>query len=125
MCMHAGNYIEVVSRAFNLFILYNMEKISYDYSLKNIPIPSKTSYNLKLIEKIDSVIKRMRWREYFFLNEGKCESNNKNTFGFRSKYHPPQSFELEKFEKDLFSIVNSIKLNIITRMISNKSLMQI
>lgn len=26
-------------------------------------------------------------------------------------YHPPQSFELKKIEKDLFNIVNSIKLS--------------
>ena len=87
-----------------------MEKLNYDYSLKNIQIPSKTSYNLKLIEKIKSVIKQMRWKVYFLLNEGKCRSDNKNTFGFRSRCHPPQSFELEKFQKDLFNIKNSIKL---------------
>ena len=94
-----GNYIEVIGRAL------------YDYSLKNIPIPSKTSYNLKLIEKIESVIKRMWWKAYFFLNEGKCQSDNKNTFGFTSRYHPTQIFELEKFEKDLFNIANSIKFS--------------
>ena len=75
-----GNYIEVVGRALYLFILYSMEKISCDYSLKNLPIPSKTFYNFKLIEKIQSVIKRMRWKAYFFLNEGKCQIDNKNTF---------------------------------------------
>ena len=88
-----------------------MEKISYDYSLKNIPIPSKTSCNLKLIEKIESVIKRMRWKAYFFLNEGKCQSDNKNTFGFRSRYHLSQRLELEKFEKDLFNCISSIKFS--------------
>ena len=51
----------------------------------------------------------MRWKEYFFLNEGKCESENKNTFGFISRYPPLQSFELGKFEMDLFIIVNSIE----------------
>ena len=66
-----GNYIEVIRRVLNLLILKNMDKTSYDYPLKNIPIPSKTSYNLKLIEKIESVIKRRRWKAYFFLNERK------------------------------------------------------
>ena len=32
-----------------------------------IPISSKTSFNLKLIEKIENVIKWMRWTAYFFL----------------------------------------------------------
>ena len=88
-----------------------MEKISYNYSLKNIPIPSKASCNLKLIEKIESVMKWMRWRAYFFLNEEKCESDHKYNFGFKSKYHLPQSFDLEKFEKDLFNIVCSTRFS--------------
>ena len=33
----------------------------YDYSPKNIQTLTKTSYQLSLIEKIESVIKRMRW----------------------------------------------------------------
>ena len=45
------------------------------------------------------------------LNEGKCQSDNKNTFGFRSRYHLSQSYELEKFEMDFFNIVNSIKFS--------------
>ena len=81
---------EVIGRALYLFILYSMEKTNYGYSLKNIPVPSKRSYNLKLIEKIESVIKQMRWKTYFFLNGGKCQSDNKNTFEFRSRYHRPQ-----------------------------------
>ena len=31
-----------------------MEKINFNYSLKNIPTPSKSSYQLKLIDKIES-----------------------------------------------------------------------
>ena len=82
-----------------------MEKISYDdFSLKNIPIPSKTSYDLKLIEKIEGVIKRMPWKAYFFLNERKCQSDNKNTFGFRLRYHPPQTLTC-KNSKRIYSIL--------------------
>ena len=47
----------------------------------------------------------------FFLNEGKCKIYNKSTFGFRLRYHPSQSLELEKFENNLFNIVNSIKFS--------------
>ena len=62
-----------------------MEQLGYDYSLKNIPILSKTAYNLKLVVKIQSIIKRIRWKAYFFLNDGKFESENKNTSRFRKK----------------------------------------
>ena len=64
-----------------------MEKVYFNYLLKNIPLPSRTSYKLQLIDKIESVIKRMRWKAQFFLNnnkknkeEAKCE-----TFGFKLK----------------------------------------
>ena len=64
-----------------------MEKIYFNYLLKNIPLPSRTSRKLQLIDKIESVIKRMRWKAQFFLNnneknkeEAKCE-----TFGFKLK----------------------------------------
>ena len=46
-----------------------MEKLSFDYSLKNIPLPDKRSYKLKLIEKIESVIKRMLWETHLFLSK--------------------------------------------------------
>ena len=44
-----------------------MERIKFDYSLKNIPTPSKIWYQLRLIDKIESVIKRMHWKAHFFL----------------------------------------------------------
>ena len=43
-----------------------MEKINFNYSLKNIPTPSRSSYQLKLIDKIESAFKRMRWKAFFF-----------------------------------------------------------
>lgn len=41
----------------------------------------------------------------------KVESENKNTFGLRSRYHLPQSFELEEIEEGLLNIVNSVKFS--------------
>ena len=89
-----------------------MEKINYNDSLKNIPTPSITSYQLKLIEKVESVIKRMRWKAHFFLNGDNTEEIRKETFGFKSRHHPPQPTELEMFEKDLLHIINSIEFRI-------------
>ena len=68
-----------------------MERINFNYSLKNIPIPTKSANCLKRIDKIESVIKRMRWKAFFFLacNSSNANSNNcdnmKETFGFKSK----------------------------------------
>ena len=95
-----------------------MERINLNYSLKNIPILIKSSYQLKLIDKIESVIKRMKWKTLFFLrgnsNTNKAKNNDtteseKDTFGFKSKQHPAQINELQSFEKDLLDMIKSIK----------------
>ena len=92
-----------------------MERINFSYSPKNIPIPTKSAYCLKVIDKIESVIKRMRWKALFFLacNSSNGDSNNcdnmKETFAFKSKNHPAQSNELKNFEKELLDIIPSIK----------------
>ena len=77
--------------------------------LKNIPTPSNTSYQLMLIEKVESVIKRMQWKAHLFLNGNNMEETRKETFGFKSRHHPPQPTKLEMFEKVLLHIINSIK----------------
>ena len=39
-----------------------MEMKSFDYSLKNIPIPSQRKYLKCMVEKVESFIKRSRWK---------------------------------------------------------------
>ena len=43
-----------------------MEKSQSDYSYKSIPIPTEKNYKLQLMEKIELVIKRMRWKAHFY-----------------------------------------------------------
>ena len=88
-----------------------MEKIYFNYSLKNIPVLSSTSNKLQLIDKMESVIKRMRWKAHLFLNnnEKNKEEAKRETFGFKLKHHPGQLREVDNFEKDLFNIVASLK----------------
>ena len=62
-----------------------MEKINFNYSLKNIPTPSRSSYQLKLIDKNESVIKRMRWKAFFFLKDNNSNETERETFAFKSK----------------------------------------
>ena len=61
-----------------------MEKSEIKYSLKNIPIPPKVSYLSNLIDKIESLVKRMRWRGFYYLNQRKCDNIIKETFNFKS-----------------------------------------
>ena len=88
-----------------------MELLNTNYSMKNTPTPSQEFYKLLLIDEIESVIKRMSWKAYFFMeNKVKNEKEpRKEASGFNSKYHPSQSKYLEALEKDLFGITSTLK----------------
>ena len=95
-----------------------MKRINLNCSLKNIPIPTKSSSQFKLIDKIGTAIKRMRCKTLFFLrdnsdinkaNNNDISESEKETFGFKSKQHPAQINELQNFEKDLLDIIKSIQ----------------
>ena len=110
-----------VSRTLSLFIYnYKMNSHKFNYCLKNIPIPDDTSYKLLLIEKIESFIKRIRWKAFFFLNTNEnnndetdnisgTQNDNKNNFGFKTKNTPPHIAELEEFKDDLFMLAKNTK----------------
>ena len=55
-----------------------MERIKFDYCLKNKPMASRNSYQLQLIDKIESVIKLMRWKVNFFLTNTYDTKDNMN-----------------------------------------------
>ena len=90
---------------------YKYEKIFFKYSQKNIPVPSRTSYKLQLIDKMESVIKRMRWKAHFFLNneERNKEEMKRENFGFKSEHQICQLRQLDNLEKDWFNEVASLK----------------
>ena len=78
------------------------KRINNDYSLKNTPIPSADSYKRRLIEKVESVLKRMSWSAFFFLRGSEMvEEEESNNYGFRSRTCPPQIEELMPFEDDI------------------------
>ena len=90
-----------------------MEKLQLDYSYKNIPIPTERNYKLQLMDKIELVIKRMRWKAHFY-NERKDAKENEThtiseTYGLKSLNCPPQVRELIQFESDLLDIIKSLK----------------
>ena len=84
-----------------------MEKINLNYSLKNIPTPDKNAYELLLIDKIEAVVRRMRWKLHWANNEDERETSE--NFGFKSRKTPPVQRELENFETDLFNIATKLK----------------
>ena len=84
-----------------------MERLYTDYSNKNIPIPSQNEYRLQLISKVEHLLKRMRWKTLQF--QGKLESDNKETYGFKSRKCPNGIDELSKFEDDLMLMIKNIE----------------
>jgi len=86
-----------------------MEKTNLHYSTKNIPIASNREYTMKLIEKIEAVIRRMRWKAIFFEPDDKQEDKKIETYGLKTTSTPQQVPELIDFEKELISIVRKLK----------------
>ena len=95
-----------------------METFKIEYLTKNIPQPSKHEYKIKLIHKVESVIKRMRWKTLDFL--GKLDSTRKETYGFNSCKCPTIVDELSDFENELMLLVKNIEFkNIINNFQKN------
>ena len=87
-----------------------IKKLQFDYSYKNIPIPTERNYILQLMEKIELVITRMRWKAHFY-NEKKDVKENKTqmipeTYSLKSLNCPPQVKELTRFESYLLDMIN-------------------
>ncbi len=78
------------------------------FSLKNIPIPSQDAYLRNLIEKVENVLKRMRWKAHFFLKGDKISDQN-NPFGLPSNKTPPTILEMKSFENDVINLTENIK----------------
>lgn len=90
---------------------------TFNFSLKNIPIPRVDEYMKTLIHKTESFITRLRWKALFLLkrdekesdDDGDDEETEKGTFGFKSSKPPPPLKETANFEKDLWQLVASIQ----------------
>ena len=72
-----------------------MKKLQFDYSYKNIPIPTERNYKLQLIEKIELVITRMWWKAHFYNERKDAKKNETQTipknYGLKSLNYPPPS----------------------------------
>lgn len=86
-----------------------MERVNFGYSMKNIPIPSTKEYKKSLIEKTESVLKRMRWKAFHFLNRTVNKQENKETYGFKTSKYPPQPDEMKPFEDDVLKMVEMVE----------------
>ena len=91
-----------------------MEQVNFNYSLKNIPLPNKDTYWKNLIHKLETFIKRIRRKAFFFENKNECTSEITTNFGFKSVKAPPKNNQLNQFESDFYGIVRNIKFKKVT-----------
>ena len=94
--------------------------------MKNIPIPARFEYQKMLALKVESFVRRLRWK-MIFIKPSKEDLNNttfigpETTYGFRSEAKPRFVPELAAFEGDLFDLIRtSIKLRLKLRTRSKK-----
>ena len=90
--------------------LSKIERFDINYSKKIIPLPSEKQCELQLISKVESVIKRMRWKAMQFLGNLTyfLDQNRTEKYGFKTKKCPPAIEELTEFESDLVSMIKNI-----------------
>lgn len=67
------------------------------------------SYLKCMTEKVESFIKRMRWKAYFYDNQTEDNGEMKSNFGFKSTTSPPQNQNLTAFENDLYEMLRKIE----------------
>ena len=91
-----------------------MERVNLGYSVKNIPTPSERTYKKQLVESIEAVIKRMRWKAIFFDPEQDAttriteETQEIETYGLKTARCPAKVNSMKKFEADLIHIADNI-----------------
>ena len=88
-------------------LVLNMEKVSFDQSLKNIPVPDIKTYRESLIGSLDKVIKSFRWKAKFFLKPRAKQS--KENYGLKTIKSPETIPELKNFENDLIKMAQNIE----------------
>ena len=91
-----------------------MERLNFagKYSFKNIITPKKLEWNKQLVHSIEKVLRRMRYRAYYYLQLGEehCENNDISIDEitepgrfkdlFKSGAKPPIIKEMQSFETE-------------------------
>jgi len=93
-----------------LLPIETIEKTNLHYSSKNIPVANDRIYKMKLIEKIEAVIKHMRWKAIFFENtDDKDNIDHNENYGLKSKNTPKVIAEMINLEKELIEMAKNVK----------------
>ena len=85
-----------------------MKKASFDYSLKNIPIPPNDNHARGMVIKCEHFLQRLRWKVIHFFNKSENQPAT-NNFGFKTPKSAPQHKSLVNFENDLGHLVSNLE----------------
>ena len=84
--------------------------VTLGYSSKNIPLPSNEAFMKRMIEMVESVLKRMRWKAFHFLRgDGTKRKDEEEKYGLKSQRCPPQVDELRLFESDMMKLIENLE----------------
>lgn len=89
-----------------------MDKVNFNYSMKNIFIPTRKEYSLQLTNSTRVLVHNLRWRGEFSLR--KKPAVGKSTYGFKSLKHPKPVPEMKHFEEKLYEMVKNIEFREVT-----------
>ena len=81
-----------------------MERVKFNYSMKNTPTSCKDAFLKSLIFSLERFIKLIR---ISFRNKMKLVMQL-NNFGFKPVLTPPKNEHLNAFEEDLYELVRNI-----------------
>lgn len=87
---------------------FNMEKVNFKFSTKNVPFFGPESYTKRLIEMTEKFIRRMRWKAFFFLNPT-SQTEVQVNYGFNSTNTPPPIAEMKTFEEKIENLIKNIE----------------
>ena len=62
-----------------------------------------------MIFKLESFIKRIRWKAFFYEKSENTPETTVGNFGFKSVRTPPKNEHLNEFETDLYDMVPNIQ----------------
>ena len=96
-----------------------MDTLNIPYSRKNIPLPTKFSYQKQLVKATEKFMRNLRWKVFFFLNPTQ-KGVKKESFVFKSSNNPPFMKEIKPFEDDMFDLVHNIKFKPFTNEFQEK-----
>ena len=85
-----------------------MDRLHFDYSMKNVPLPSEKQFELEFLNSIHIFSKKTKWRALKYFNP-ELFKNNKETYSLKSSKRPPNVKELKFFHDGLCELAKNLK----------------